>query len=177
MTVNLGPVSPTMAGETKVTDRFAWNPRCLKQDLSAYTAAEEWLTPTNLLNLTSGPAAGSIETFQNELQGRFPLGFLGLHAAGHFMIGGDAGDLFSSPVDPAFYLQHAMLDRIWWIWQALHPLQAFTVAGTITIFNKPPSRNTTLEDQIYMGHSNAPERPISQLLKTLGGEPLCYVYL
>ncbi|KAK8050388.1 hypothetical protein PG994_012118 [Apiospora phragmitis] len=150
MKVNLGPVSPTMAGETKVPDRFAWNPRCLKRDLSAYTA-EKWLIPTNLLNLTTGPAASSIETFQNELQGRFPQGFLGLHAGGHFMIGGDAGDLYSSP--------------------------AFTVAGTITLFNNPPSRNTTLEDPIYMGQSNAPERPISQLLNTLGGEPLCYTYL
>lgn len=176
MTVNLGPVSPTMAGETKVPGRFAWNPRCLKRDLSAYTA-EKWLTPTNMLNLTTGPAAGSIETFQNELQGRFPQGFLGLHVAGHFMIGGDAGDLYSSPVDPLFYLHHTMLDRVWWLWQALHPHQAFTVAGTLTIFNNPPSRNTTLKDIIYMGQSNAPQRPISQLLNTLGGKPLCYVYL
>ncbi|KAK7924516.1 hypothetical protein PG985_006570 [Apiospora marii] len=176
MTVNLGPISPTMDGEAKVPDRFAWNPRCLKRDLSAYTA-EKWLTPTNLLNLTIGPAAGSIETFQNELQGRFSQGFLGLHAAGHFMIGGDAGDLYSSPADPAFWLHHSMLDRVWWLWQALHSNQAFTVAGTITILNNPPSRNTTLQDTIYMGQPNAPERPISQLLDTLGGEPFCYVYL
>ena len=108
MTVNLGPISPTMAGETKVADKFAWNPRCLKRDLSAYTA-EKWLVPNNLLNLTTGPAARNIETFQNELQGRFPQGFLGLHAAGHSMIGGDAGDLFSSPSDPIFFLHHVTL--------------------------------------------------------------------
>ncbi|KAK8088223.1 Tyrosinase-like protein orsC [Apiospora hydei] len=176
MTVNLGPVSPAMDGETKVPSTFAWNPRCLKRDLSAYTAGK-WLTPTNLLNITTGPAASTIETFQDELQGRFADKFLGMHAAGHFALGGDAGDLYSSSADPIFYLHHAMLDRVWWMWQALHLPQAFTVAGTITILNRPPSRNTTLEDPIYMGQSNAPERPISQLLNTLGGEPLCYIYL
>ncbi|KAK8095308.1 hypothetical protein PG999_013330 [Apiospora kogelbergensis] len=111
MTVNLGPISPTMAGETKVADKFAWNPRCLKRDLSAYTA-EKWLVPNNLLNLTTGPAARNIETFQNELQGRFPQGFLGLHAAGHFMIGGDAGDLFSSPSDPIFFASRLPRPRL-----------------------------------------------------------------
>lgn len=176
MVANLGPISPTMAGQTKVNSSFAHNPRCLKRDLSAYTASS-WLTTTNLVNLTLGNAASTIETFQNELQGRFPQGFLGLHAAGHFSIGGDAGDLFSSPVDPVFFLHHAMLDRVWWIWQALHLSQAETIAGTITLFNNPPSRNTTLEDTIYMGQSNAPVRPISELLNSLGDSPFCYIYL
>lgn len=176
MVANLGPISPTMAGQAKVNSSFAYNPRCLKRDLSAYTASS-WLTTTNLVNLTLGNAASTIETFQNELQGRFPQGFLGLHAAGHFSIGGDAGDLFSSPVDPVFFLHHAMLDRVWWIWQALHLNQAETIAGTITLFNNPPSRNTTLEDTIYMGQSNAPVRPISELLNSLGDSPFCYIYL
>lgn len=176
MTANLGPISPTMAGQTKVNSSFAYNPRCLKRDLSAYTAST-WLTTSNLLNLTLGSAASDIETFQNELQGRFSQGFLGLHAAGHFSIGGDAGDLFSSPVDPVFWLHHAMLDRVWWIWQALHLDQAETIAGTITLFNNPPSRNTSLDDAIYMGQSNAPARPIKDLLNSLGDSPFCYIYL
>ncbi|KAM0811794.1 hypothetical protein AB5N19_12150 [Seiridium cardinale] len=176
MTANLGPISPTMAGQTKVNSTFQYNPRCLKRDLSAYTASN-WLTLPNLLNLTLGSAASSVETFQNELQGRFSQGFLGLHAAGHFSIGGDAGDLFSSPVDPAFWLHHSMLDRVWWVWQALHLDIADTIAGTITIFNNPPSRNTSLADAIFMGQSNAPARPIGDLLNTLGDSPFCYIYL
>lgn len=176
MTANLGPVSPTMAGQVKTNSSLGYNPRCLKRDLSAYTASN-WLTSSNLLNITIGPAAKSIETFQNELQGRFSQGFLGLHAAGHFSIGGDAGDLFSSPVDPVFWMHHAMLDRVWFIWQALHLNQAETIAGTITIFDKPPSRNATLDDPLYMGTINAPTRPISDLLSTLGDSPLCYIYL
>jgi tyrosinase len=30
---HLGPNSPTMAGEVKVTEKFVYNPRCLKRDL------------------------------------------------------------------------------------------------------------------------------------------------
>lgn len=58
----------------------------------------------HLLNLTIGIASKSIKIFQEELQGgRYP-GHLGLHAAGHFVLGGDGTDLFSSPNDPAFWL-------------------------------------------------------------------------
>ncbi|KAL8686040.1 MAG: hypothetical protein Q9224_005571 [Gallowayella concinna] len=39
-----------------------------------------------------------------------------LHAAGHFVIGGLANDPFASPGDPAFYLHHAMFDRVFSIW-------------------------------------------------------------
>lgn len=127
------------------------------------------------------------------LQGRFTDEFLGLHAAGHFSIGGDAGDIFSSPVDPAFYLHHvcscpskilfvqanglkAMVDRVYWIWQALHQEQANTVAGTITLNNSPPSRNTTLEDLIQTNYLNAEATSIGDMMNTLEGKLLCYIY-
>jgi hypothetical protein len=96
--INLGPVSPGMAGETKVATPFAYNPRCAKRDLTTYSSTN-WLTYSNLYNITLGPASGNIELFQNELQGRFPEGLLGLHAAGHYAIGGDASDFYSSPND------------------------------------------------------------------------------
>lgn len=110
------------------------------------------------------------------LQGRFSDGFLGLHAAGHFSMGGDAGDLFSSPVDPVFWLHHAMLDRVYWIWQALHREQAGTIAGTMTIGNKPPSRNATLDDLVWFNYLDVEATPIRDLTDTLGEKPLCYIY-
>lgn len=176
MVANLGPVSPTMAGQEKANSSLAYNPRCLKRDLTTY-ASSNWLTVNNLLNVTVGTASASIKTMQDEFQGRFSQGFLGLHAAGHFSIGGDAGDLFSSPVDPAFWLHHAMVDRTWWLWQALHPNQAQTIAGTITIFDKPPSRNATLDDALSFETVGVPSRPIRDLLNTLGDSPLCYIYV
>jgi tyrosinase len=112
----------------------------------------------------------------SRLQGRFSDGFLGLHAAGHFSIGGDAGDIFSSPVDPVFFLHHAMLDRVYWMWQALHLDQANTVAGTLTLNNKPASRDTTLEDLIRTNWLGVEDTRIGDLTDTLGGAALCYIY-
>ncbi|KAI4948928.1 hypothetical protein J4E91_005390 [Alternaria rosae] len=169
--INLGPISPAMAGEVPVKSPLEWNPRCAKRDLTSY-ASSTWMTFENLYNVTLGTASKNVGRFQDELQGRFPDGFLGMHGAGHFAIGGDGGDVFSSPNDPAFFLHHAMVDRVWWIWQALHLDQAKSVAGTITIFNQPPSRDARLDDPIQMNYLNLEPTTIEDMMSTLDGEPL-----
>jgi tyrosinase len=133
------------------------------------------MTTANLFNVTLGDASGSIKLFQDEFQGRFSDGFLGIHAAGHFTAGGDATDLFSSPTDPSFFLHHSMVDRLYWIWQALHLPKAFDIAGTITILNQPPSRDALKTDPLDLG-VNAPIINIKDALNTLGGAPFCYIY-
>jgi tyrosinase len=100
-----------------------------------------------------------------------------MHGAGHYAIGGDAGDFFSSPNDPVFFMHHSMLDRLWWIWQATHLNQANTIAGTMTPFNKPPSREATLEDIIQMNYLDLDALTLKDLLSTVDGSPLCYIYL
>ncbi|KAF4778605.1 hypothetical protein HER10_EVM0007635 [Colletotrichum scovillei] len=176
MTVHLGPVSPGIDGlAVNPGGPLAYNPRCLSRDISAWTS-QHWMTPENVLNLTVGAAAENILTFQNELQGRFGDGFLGTHTSGHFIVNGEASDLFSSTNDPTFFLHHAMVDRVYWLWQALHLGEAFNIAGTITILNTPPSRDARLDDLVIQ-EPNAPNRPISDLLNTLGGNPFCYIYL
>lgn len=173
--INLGPVRPNM--DTLVpspTGPLGPNPRCIRRDLSSWVFSR-WFTAANLLNVTAGPASWSIGSMQAEFQGRFGDGFVGLHTAGHLGVGAEAGDVFSSPNDPSFFLHHAMVDRIYWIWQVLHPFSANDIAGTITINNNPPSRDALKSDLLDLG-INAETRPISQLLNTLGGSPLCYVY-
>lgn len=178
MTVHLGPVAPGMAG-LKVNPSpdgpLGYNPRCLSRDLGDYTSST-WFTSANLLNITIGDASSSIELFQNELQGRFQDQFLGMHASGHMAVGGEASDLFSSINDPSFWFHHSMVDHVYWIWQALHPDQAATIAGTITILNTPPSRDASTADIIDVG-VNAPDVTIEDVLDTLGGSPLCYIYV
>ena len=164
-----------MAGETKVSSPLAWNPRCAKRDLQPYITTQ-WNTFDNLWNLTLGPASSNIGLFQDELQGRFTDGFLGIHASGHFAIGGDAGDVFSSPNDPVFWLHHAMLDRVWWIWQALQPKQAKTVSGG-TVLGQPTSRATRLDDLIQLNCLNVEDVTLLEMMDSLSGEPLCYVYV
>ncbi|KAI1360539.1 Di-copper centre-containing protein [Xylaria arbuscula] len=172
--INLGPVLPIQDGLEPAADPLGYNPHCLSRDLSAFTATN-WLTIENVLNITVGAASRSVLLFQNELQGRFTDGFLGLHTAGHGVAGGISGDLFGSPVDPIFFFHHAMVDRVYWIWQALHFNLADTLGGTLTLFNTPPSRDTSPEDIIDLG-VNAPSIKIGNVLSTLGGSPLCYIY-
>ncbi|KAM0190625.1 hypothetical protein ACHAPA_009838 [Fusarium lateritium] len=172
---NLGPPSPGMDGMKATTTPLEYNPRCLLRDLSHY-AIDRWMTLPNLYNVTLGDASGSIKGMQDEFQGRFADEFLGLHAAGHFVMGGDSSDLFSSPNDPVFFLHHSMVDRIYWIWQALHPKQAKDIAGTITILNTPPSRDAVKSDPLNMG-VNAQQITIGDAIDTLSGSPFCYIYL
>lgn len=171
----MGPVSPGMAGEVKIDTPLGYNPRCAKRDITSY-AAKTWFTMQNLHNITIGPASKNIATFQDELQGRFGDGFLGMHAAGHYTMGGDGGDFYSSPNDPVFYLHHAMVDRVWWIWQALHLNQANTIAGNVAAF-QPNSPKATLKDIVQMNWLNIDPKTIEELLDTLDGEPFCYIYL
>lgn len=172
---NLGPPAPSMDGMEATTTPLEYNPRCLRRDLTRY-AVDQWLTYPNLHNVTLGVASRNIDIMQTEFQGRFPDGFLGLHGAGHYTMGGDSSDLYSSPNDPNFFLHHSMVDRVYWIWQALHPKQANDIAGTITIGNMPPSRDALKSDPLNMG-VNAREITIGDALNTLSGSPLCYIYL
>jgi tyrosinase len=175
MVVNLGPVSPGMDGLLpNPKGPMAHNPRCLRRDLNSY-ATKTWMTAANLLNITVGSASGTIQLFQDELQGRFSDGFLGIHAAGHYTAGGDATDLFSSPTDPSFFLHHSMIDHLYWIWQVHHLFQAFDIAGTITILNQPPSRDAVKTDPLDLGII-APVITIGDALNTLSGSPFCYIY-
>jgi tyrosinase len=156
-----------------VPSLYAHNPRCIRRDLTSYTTTK-WMTAENLLNITVGPASHSIGLFQDELQGRFKDGFLGMHGSGHFAVGGDASDFFTSTNDPSFFLHHAMVDKVYWIWQALHPKEARGVAGTITLSNRPPSRDAVKEDPLEMlvlGENIS----IEDAFDTMGGK-FCYVY-
>lgn len=68
MVANLGPISPTMDGQTRSNGSLSYNPRCLKRDLTTY-ASSNWLTVENLLNLTTGTASASVRLFQDEYAG------------------------------------------------------------------------------------------------------------
>lgn len=106
---------------------------------------------------------------------------IGVHGGGHYTLGGDPGrDVFSSPGDPTFYLHHANIDRVWWIWQMLSPIERQStdkaVAGSRTFLNDPPSANGTLDDDVEFGYAAGPSRQIRDLMSTVRG-PFCYIYL
>lgn len=102
--------------------------------------------------------------------------FVCISGAGHFTYTGDpAGDIYSSPGDPMFFLHHAQIDRTWWIWQMQDiATRQYAVSGTITFENNPPSRNGTLDDNINLGY-NAGNITIREAMSTLAGA-FCYTY-
>lgn len=179
MKVNLGPAALDLPGG--VVDArpkpLEHNPRCLKRDLSD-AVNRRYANATSILGNILGPK--TVQDFQMQMQGVPGSGELGVHGGGHYSLGGDPGrDVFTSPGDPAFYLHHAMIDRVWWIWQMLSPGERqygkTALMGTNTFLNQPPSDATTFEDSVKMGWAGE-SRQIKDLMSTLAG-PFCYVYV
>ncbi|KAK7432544.1 hypothetical protein QQZ08_000751 [Neonectria magnoliae] len=179
MTVNLGPAALDLPGGlvSSVTNPLAWNPRCLKRDLSN-VVNRRYANATSILNNILKPQ--TVYDFQMMMQGVPGSGDIGIHGGGHYSLGGDPGrDVYTSPGDPVFYLHHSMIDRVWWIWQMLSPLKrqysSIALQGTNTFLNNPASANTTFDDYVNYGFAG-PKRQIKDLMSTLDG-PFCYVYL
>lgn len=72
----------------------------------------QWfISPGEFKNFTEG--GGDYYPFARALERR-------PHNSGHRWIGGDMASM-ASPNDPAFWLHHAQIDRIWSMWQANNP--------------------------------------------------------
>jgi tyrosinase len=129
MSVNLGPIG--LPNSTVGPDGgMGYNPRCLKRDVGPF-CLQKYCNYTRifgnvLISHTLDPQLTvadlmtkrfTIKEFQDDLEGPVGTGDLGPHGGGHFAIGGDpGGDLFTSPGDPAFYLHHGQVDRLWTLW-------------------------------------------------------------
>ena len=51
----------------------------------------------------------------------FSDGLEGPHGNIHGWVGGDMGRVAYAAYDPIFWAHHAMVDRLWWLWQLRHP--------------------------------------------------------
>jgi tyrosinase len=184
MKVNLGPGALDLPGggidQLPVTPEgaLAYRPRCLKRSLTDYANQHYSNATATILNILQPQ---NVNDFQNQLQGLPGTGTFGVHGGGHYSLGGDPGrDAFVSPGDPAFYLHHAQVDRVWWMWQMLSPearqYSDIALAGTNTFLNSPPSPETTFDDIVHFDYAAGPPRKIGDLMSTLAG-PFCYVYL
>lgn len=108
--------------------RIFERPRCLKRDfyfpILRHRNSYENVTSLILENK-------SIHGFHPTVEER-----MGVHPGGHEFIGGENLNLFTSPGDPVFFLHHAMLDRIWAIWQSRDvATRQYALDGTLTSFN------------------------------------------
>ncbi|KAL1873568.1 hypothetical protein Daus18300_003935 [Diaporthe australafricana] len=198
LSVNLGPAALDEPGGISVSNSngsLSYNPRCLKRDLTNYVVQKYANANAVLSNIMD---YDNVYDFEYAMQGVPGSGSLGIHGGGHYAMGGDPGrgrflnykiprksplirhpDVFVSPGDPAFYLHHGMIDRVWWLWQMQNPQERqygeTAVMGTQTFMNQPASSNATLEDTLEYGYSAGPPIAIKDAMSTVAG-PFCYVY-
>ncbi|EDU42342.1 conserved hypothetical protein [Pyrenophora tritici-repentis Pt-1C-BFP] len=173
--MNIGPVTTldTTVPPNPSPDGLGYNPRCIKRDISNRSSSET--TDAKVADLITTSA--NISAFQNTLQNPSP-GILRVHLGGHQTIGGDAGsDFYNSPSDPYFWNHHAQIDRVWWTWQNQDlEKRRYTIAGTLTFQNVPPTRNATLDDVMTFGdYLGFPNMTIREASSTVAG-PFCYIY-
>jgi tyrosinase len=102
-------------------------------------------------------------------------GGTGVHGSAHFTIGSDpGGDFYTSPGDPAFWLLHGMIDRVWYIWQSQDlPNRMQVIAGQTNMFGG--GAISKLTDNITITQVAKAVYPMSNLMSTVDG-PFCYVY-
>lgn len=172
-TVRMGPLDSPFSNN--VNSSFQHNPRCLVRDLNEWFS-KQYNTYTNVTTLLLNCTA--IEDFQATAQGyNSATNKFGVHGGGHWMVGAPSvmADFHSSPSDPLFFLHHAMIDRIWLIWQYLDIWDRQNVIhGTSTLNNDPPSAEMTLNDTLPFGFV-APDQQFGNLMDTFAG-PFCYRY-
>ncbi|KAJ7931271.1 tyrosinase [Mycena leptocephala] len=129
------------------------------------------LSSAQIANTTKQP---TFENFRIELEGQPVTPTFKLHDGGHFAVGAEMLNTYSSPGDPVFYLHHANLDRIWWSWQQLDlPKRLFDVSGRSSV--DPPFVNITLGFELKMLNL-APLVPIRDVMDPRS-EPSCYTYI
>jgi tyrosinase len=65
-----------------------------------------------LASIASGVPGAMAKTTYAEFSGLIN----GIHGSVHIWVGGTMSDAAVSPADPVFWLHHANLDRLWWVW-------------------------------------------------------------
>jgi tyrosinase len=128
------------------------------------------LNSATIANTTRLP---TFELFRIELEGQPITPTPKLHDSGHLGTGGDMSNFYSSPGDPLFFLHHANIDRIWWMWQNMLPHRLYEISGRST--TQPPFHNVTLDYPLLMGTlgPNVPIRDVMDIWTT----PNCYTYV
>lgn len=170
MTVYLGPMSAVAQPappKNPRTDGYGANPRCIRRDITNYLSTRYGKTSDIVSGITTYAKVGP---FQDHMQGGS-----GVHGVGHFTVSGDpGGDFYISPNEPSFWLHHAMIDRIWTIWQSQdYSDRMMQMSGGTSMFGG--GRQQSLDDPTYLGVVADAVYPIRDVMSSVDG-PFCYVY-
>ncbi|KAH8602017.1 hypothetical protein B0O99DRAFT_680168 [Bisporella sp. PMI_857] len=104
-------------------------------------------------------------SFHGQLEGR-------PHAVVHTAIAQSNGDMgpLTSPNDPVFFLHHAQVDRLWWLWQQEDPGNRINDYAGLT----STGGQASLTDLMPMANL-ADDRAVGDFMSTLSAD-LCYTY-
>ncbi|KAF2664657.1 Di-copper centre-containing protein [Microthyrium microscopicum] len=153
------------------------HPHCIQRNFQVDLAngALQWelnvwplLRMTNFTNFTL--------SFDTDAGGVGTINGFGVHGGGHGGTGGEQANVWSSINDPIFFMHHAQLDRIWWVWQTYKPENLHKFGGPIY---PNGTGQMTLDYPVEMSEVVAPAVPIRKVMDTLnrdGQGILCYEY-
>ncbi|KAJ5584614.1 N-acetyl-6-hydroxytryptophan oxidase ivoB [Penicillium hispanicum] len=174
MEIHMGPFSRDLASFTEIpSPRFDYNPRCLNRSLNNFVSSH-YTNATIVSRLMQSTEIAEFQTVMDHWPARSD-GVFGLHGGGHFSLGATLQDLFASPQDPAFMVHHAMIDRLWAMWQAIDAKsRRYALNGTDVIFNPPWAQPVALDTVMEFGVLDGARRIREVMNPTTDG--LCYMY-
>ncbi|KAE8370232.1 hypothetical protein BDV27DRAFT_152389 [Aspergillus caelatus] len=170
--VHMAPINASLAQSYSRPPPYAFDykPHCLTRSLNPFIMAV-------FNNDTIGDRLLEARNITEFLRIMEPSGFddMGAHGGGHHSIGGDMQNLFISPQDPMFMLHHAMIDRIWSIWQQQDPPnRRHALNGTTIIYDPPDAPLVTLDTVMEFGVLGS-TRKVGEVMDPKDYE-YCYVY-
>ncbi|KAF5337772.1 hypothetical protein D9758_016621 [Tetrapyrgos nigripes] len=114
------------------------------------------------------------ETFRIKLEGFPHIAGFETHTGGHLGVGGEMGNVYSSPGDALFYAHHAMLDSIWAKWQSVNSTdRMYQISGPSSV-NVNASQVTL--DFVLPMTGLGDNVPVRNVMDIKGGF-LCYTYV
>jgi len=107
--------------------------------LAGFTPTVPMPPPTSPVTVTRSPGlpsdlallASNIPSIEADTDfATFTSSLEGVHGAVHVWVGGTMSFIPTAPADPIFWMHHANIDRLWWVWQQAHPGKNPSLAGT-----------------------------------------------
>ncbi|KAH7303868.1 hypothetical protein B0I35DRAFT_402008 [Stachybotrys elegans] len=129
----------------------------------AFETMSKFFGPDSLAELHT---AGNWTSFAGGLEG-------GPHGLIHACLGGDMNPT-TSPNEPLFFLHHAQVDRLWWLWQQEDESRLSEYNGKAIHYNQTEATEVSLDDILMMG-GLADDLTVRDVMSTQNG-PLCYAY-
>lgn len=173
MQIHMGPFPRNLPDTTKIpAPAFDYNPRCFNRSLNNFVGTH-YNNVTIVDRLLASTDINDFLTVMDHWPAK-PNGVLGVHGGGHFSLGSTLQDLFASPQDPAFMLHHAMIDRLWGIWQSKDAKNRNALNGTVKILNPPTAKIVTLDTDMEFGVLDRPRSVGRSMNPTQNG--YCYSY-